>query len=276
MDYTLTTTISDFCLKFSEKISETQEFTLIEELRHENFKNATQPHVHASWELRLGVDNVWNVVPPETVHDTSPCLFSLEIDVHRIMIIDLHGGLMTNKMIPSNLIPRHLAPELLFFLRQSQNTTPLSRHLFSAALYALLDILQLLSRQTEKHPVLNLAQVVRRYLIHKYFNASLSLNDVAQAFGTSSQYLNRVLRRAKMPSIHDLLIELRLEAAEKFLCLGRYTVKDVARLTGWNSPLYFSNCFRKRFGCPPGTYSHKMQQEGPANHEDTINTYSFR
>ncbi|MBR4666369.1 MAG: hypothetical protein IKO93_21055, partial [Lentisphaeria bacterium] len=31
----------------------------------------------------------------------------------------------------------------------------------------------------------------------------------------------------------------------------RYLVKDVAAFTGWRSPFYFSNSYRKAFGIPP-------------------------
>ncbi|MCQ2397621.1 MAG: helix-turn-helix domain-containing protein, partial [Lentisphaeria bacterium] len=69
------------------------------------------------------------------------------------------------------------------------------------------------------------------------------------------------MRAAKMPSVHELLMSIRLKKAEHFLRYSIYTVKDEARMTGWSSSLYFSNCFRRRYGCPPGVYRLRIERE---------------
>lgn len=256
------TTLDEFCKSFSKQISGRQKFALIEQLKREEFADAFNPHTHTGWELRLRPDNGWDVIPPETLHSQRHCIYSLEVDVHRVILTYWGGGLLLNRMISSELANYHQAPELFFLLQRSRGNVLLASHLLSAALHSLLEVLQRLALQPEERPGLNLADKAMIYLQHSYYRASLSLDEVAQVFGTSPQNLNRVMRLAEMPSFHEFLLQFRMERAEKFLQTGRYTVKEVARMTGWNSPFYFSNCFHKYFGCPPSLFRAKARSEG--------------
>ena len=87
-----------------------------------------------------------------------------------------------------------------------------------------------------------------------YFHSDLSVNDIARFAGVSPQYLNTVLRRKTTCGIRQNLIRIRLEHAAELLENPDYTVKDAAALTGWKSPFYFGNSFRRRYGISPGEY----------------------
>ena len=87
----------------------------------------------------------------------------------------------------------------------------------------------------------------------RYFEPNLGVNDIACSSGVTAQYLNRIFRRQTGKSIRQNLIEMRLIHARELLESRRFFVKDVASLTGWNSPFYFCNCFTQYFGYPPSS-----------------------
>ena len=47
------------------------------------------------------------------------------------------------------------------------------------------------------------------------------------------------------------LLQMRLNRARNLLMHNELSVKEVAFMTGFNDPLYFSRVFRKKFGGPP-------------------------
>ena len=48
---------------------------------------------------------------------------------------------------------------------------------------------------------------------------------------------------------------IRLHRAAAMLKSGDKSIADVAMLTGFSSPSYFSKCFQKEFGCKPSEYA---------------------
>ena len=100
----------------------------------------------------------------------------------------------------------------------------------------------------------DLAERVLNYMSNHYFHAGLSAGDIARFAGISPQQLNVLLKRKNGMGIRQNLIRIRLEHAAELLENPDCSVKDAAALTGWHSPFYFGNSFRKHFGISPGEF----------------------
>lgn len=86
-----------------------------------------------------------------------------------------------------------------------------------------------------------------------HLGAAISLTEIAREVGISSRHVHRLFLRHVGKSLHDYLLERRLEKAR--LLLGeknrKMQVKEIAFTCGFNSLAYFSNSFRKAYGVAP-------------------------
>jgi AraC-like DNA-binding protein len=89
------------------------------------------------------------------------------------------------------------------------------------------------------------------YIHEHYYQSDLSAADIAQVIGLSANYIQQLFRKSNNSTIHEYLVNYRLHIAQRILKQKKYQIKEVARLSGWNCPHYFSNCFHKKFGYPP-------------------------
>lgn len=53
---------------------------------------------------------------------------------------------------------------------------------------------------------------------------------------------------------NDFIRKIRFNRAGQLLKEGRYTVSEVSLMVGFSTPAYFTNCFKKFFGCLPSEY----------------------
>lgn len=87
-----------------------------------------------------------------------------------------------------------------------------------------------------------------------YYRHDLSVGDLAREAGYSPRFIQTVFRKAVGTAPKDYLIRIRLEEAVKFLSEGKFSVKEIASLSGFRCPHYFTNVFRKHFGCSPTAF----------------------
>lgn len=88
-------------------------------------------------------------------------------------------------------------------------------------------------------------------LHEEYHNPELSMKKLAQVANLSQPRLFELFRHMTGTTLRQILINIRLQNAKTLLENGRYSVKEVASMTGWRSQLYFSTAFRNRYGTPP-------------------------
>ena len=89
----------------------------------------------------------------------------------------------------------------------------------------------------------------------------IGLRDIAQHVGISARHLGRLFHDVLGDSVNSTLMRLRLEQAHAMLSSdSSLLVKQVALATGFNSPAYFTHCFRRAFGCLP----REVRREGTA------------
>ncbi|MFA6568692.1 MAG: AraC family transcriptional regulator [Victivallales bacterium] len=92
------------------------------------------------------------------------------------------------------------------------------------------------------------------FLHSNYYEASLSLPQVAAAAGLSVSRLSGLFRKTTGHSVRQTLIDIRLRRAMTLIKQSRYSIKEIAHMTGWSNQLYFSAAFRKCYVCPPSSF----------------------
>ncbi|WP_376739176.1 helix-turn-helix transcriptional regulator [Pseudomonas fluorescens] len=95
---------------------------------------------------------------------------------------------------------------------------------------------------------------VRAYLREHLHEPSITLKDVAEAVFLSPNYLTHLLRKETGRSFSHLLLDRRMALARTLLLHSNDSVGQIASACGFADESYFSRCFRKVHGLPPGQY----------------------
>jgi AraC-like DNA-binding protein len=106
---------------------------------------------------------------------------------------------------------------------------------------------------------------IREYIAH-HSAEPISLERLATMVGYSSGHLNVLFRKFTGKSLHQHLLEVRLNRARELLESGAYLVSQAAESVGFEDPLYFSKVFRRRFGLKPT----EIARHSPRNPQDVI------
>ena len=98
---------------------------------------------------------------------------------------------------------------------------------------------------------------VDRFIAARFQDASLSVRDIADEAGFSPTHLAMLYKKATGRGVWQSLRTIRLEHAHGLLSSTEYSVKQVAAMTGWSDPLYFSRAYRRHYGYPPTATSRR-------------------
>lgn len=92
-------------------------------------------------------------------------------------------------------------------------------------------------------------------IIEKQFNdPDLSLNSIAQDLSYNQKYLSHLFKMKMGMGFSEYLRTTRIKYAISLLDHGIDSVKNVAFLSGYTDPLYFSTVFKKETGVSPKEY----------------------
>lgn len=91
----------------------------------------------------------------------------------------------------------------------------------------------------------------------------MSIAIIAKEMGYNTKYLSHFFKQNMKLSYSEYLRSVRLKYAISLFDLGLSSVKNVAILSGFSDPLYFSNTFKKSLGLSPSDYieKHKKTKE---------------
>lgn len=107
------------------------------------------------------------------------------------------------------------------------------------------------SRTQEAKP---LFEQLREYIDTHYNQTDLTMRQAANALHISVSYLCYLFRHNCALSFSAYLTQARMEAAIHFILTTDKRSYEIAELVGYNSPQYFSLCFKKHTGCTPNEY----------------------
>ncbi len=136
-------------------------------------------------------------------------------------------------------------------LRASESSIDLAAE--SALLYA---FSRFSSDDREKGDVVNKAVT---YINENFTEIDLSLTEVSEELGYNSKYLSHIFKEKIGMSFSEYLRTVRIKHAVMLFDHGLDSVKNVALLSGFADPLYFSSVFKNAVGISPKEYKCKMQ-----------------
>lgn len=137
----------------------------------------------------------------------------------------------------------------------------------SSALW--LEVLKNNKEHLETQPVLTKGEQQRlsRMLsfIQEHYPEDLSLEDIAQAGALSRSECCRFFKRAVLCSPMAYLSKYRILASAGLLIASDKSITEVARLSGFSSPGYYSECFKKVMNTRPMDYRKRFSTACPTH-----------
>jgi len=91
------------------------------------------------------------------------------------------------------------------------------------------------------------------YLSENY-NQPICIDDFASSIGMSVSYFTRNFKKYTGKTPMQYIIELRIGNAQMLLETSSYPISEIARIVGYDNPLYFSRLFCKQTGVSPSEY----------------------
>ena len=136
-----------------------------------------------------------------------------------------------------------------YYMRQVEESnsisqmTNLAEEMLQAFLYR--------SRQAKKGGAYSVPIRVAMEYINDHIYEKISLKDMAQTVHYTEYYLSSKFKKEVGKSINTYIMECKMEAAERMLSTGRYTVSDVSDLLGFSTASYFGTVFKQYTGMTP-------------------------
>lgn len=124
------------------------------------------------------------------------------------------------------------------------------------ALHTVLDLRSLKApvpyrNKTQADPSRRLCEEAVRFIMSN-FNRPIKVRDAAGHIGITTRHLGRLFRLFLRDTPHALLRRTRMEHADKVLKSSpAMKIKEIAFASGFQSPSYFSQCFKQYFGRLP-------------------------
>lgn len=106
----------------------------------------------------------------------------------------------------------------------------------------------------------NFINKVMEFMEANMDNSSLAIDDFATVLATSRTVFYRKLKTITGLSPVDFVKEMRVKRAMQLIDASEMPLSQVAFMTGFNDPKYFSKCFKKLMGITPSEYKEKSKQ----------------
>ena len=89
----------------------------------------------------------------------------------------------------------------------------------------------------------------------------VSLNSLAEKYHFSAAYLSRMIKKETGYSFSNILNSIRLTAAVRLMDQENAKIHFICDLTGFSDQKYFSQVFKKTFGCSPGEFRRQGKEK---------------
>ena len=97
-------------------------------------------------------------------------------------------------------------------------------------------------------------RIIIKYTEENFRDPELSLSLIADDIGYNAKYLSHFFKEKTNTTYREYLRSFRVKYAVSLFELGISSVKNVASLSGFSDPLYFSNIFKKEIGISPSEF----------------------
>ena len=93
----------------------------------------------------------------------------------------------------------------------------------------------------------------RQVVLDNLLNPQFGVSSLARELGISRSELYRRIKNEEQKSASQFIREIRLERSLELLKTDQYSITEIAYMVGFNSPTYFSTCFKEYYGYSPST-----------------------
>lgn len=98
---------------------------------------------------------------------------------------------------------------------------------------------------------------VKQYIELHYMD-DLAIDLLAEKFGISVNYFNRIFHSSIGMSAKEYLIHIRVEQAKEYLKNPGLTIREVGSIVGYGDSNYFTRIFKKKTGMTPVEYRNQQ------------------
>ena len=213
-----------------------------------------------------------------------------DIIISDVMMPNMNGNQMC-RSLKNNLNTSHI-PIILLTAKDSLTakeegydsgadsyiTKPFSHSLLASRIKNLLKQRQRLSSvltasavqndQTEKQTILkeSLSKIDQDFYntlnqyIYERISSEIDVNYLAERLCMSTSTLYRKMKSLTGLSTIEYIRKYKMQYAERLMMEGKYTISEVAYMSGFNSINYFRRCFKEEFGDVPSDYLKKLKR----------------
>ena len=207
-----------------------------------------------------------------------------DIIISDVMMPNMNGNQMC-RTLKNDLNTSHI-PIILLTAKEegydsgadSYITKPFSHSLLASRIKNLLKQRQRLSSvltasavqndQTEKQAILkeSLSKIDQDFYntlnqyIDERISSEIDVNYLAEKLCMSTSTLYRKMKSLTGLSTIEYIRKYKMQYAERLMMEGKYTISEVAYMSGFNSINYFRRCFKEEFGDVPSDYLKKLKR----------------
>ncbi len=109
----------------------------------------------------------------------------------------------------------------------------------------------------------DIVEDIRSNIVQNFSDSNYELDQYLRSLPFSYDYLRKLFKKEMGVTPHQYLCEKRLSTAAEWLS-SAYSdggnIAEIARMCGFNEPLYFSRMFKKKYGTAPIYYRTDKQQ----------------
>lgn len=94
--------------------------------------------------------------------------------------------------------------------------------------------------------------------LNENYNREINIEAYAASRGMSVSWFIRNFKKYAGTTPMQFVTSIRITNAQMLLETTNYAVNEIARIVGYDNPLYFSRLFRKQKGCAPSQYRKRI------------------
>ena len=190
-------------------------------------------------------------VPYEIVSDVDFCYMYITFIGMRVRGLFEELGISVASPVYSEL--GHLLP---FWENAIKMTVPANANILaeSVLLYTLSHMCREEGEKDAPEESFSAAGEIKAYVDTHYTDQNLNLKSLAQRFSYSEKYLSAMFVRDVGAAFSVYLRDLRIQRACQLMDEGVTAVAEIAAMSGFKDPLYFSKVFKKQMNRSPSEH----------------------
>lgn len=169
---------------------------------------------------------------------------------------------MINQIVSCDYINLSMIPDAYSEFCQLNSTDTNSELMLSCAKESVLQLTNAFLEQLkkQKNPYIVATQ---EYIKNHYFEAELTLDNIASNVRISSSYLSKLFSNCLGIKLFEYLTRYRVDASVSILLDTRKTVSEIATLTGFTSSRNYIRAFKRYYNETPGEYRKSHSTDTP-------------